>query len=135
MAGARTSASGARPKRAWSASQPSTQPGTGAVRRSPWKGMVVCPSARSAVASTPDPLDGEPLTILVGAGSVTIADGEGPEGPGLFIGLLDGRPCWAVDIELPGGTPLMGLYGAVDDDTWTIAGRAVQLVEWTRTHR
>ena len=83
----------------------------------------------------PDALDGEPLTILVGAGSVTVADGEGPDGDRLFLGLLDGRPCWAVDIDLPGGTPLMGLYGAVDDDTWIIAGRAVQLVEWARTHR
>ncbi len=83
----------------------------------------------------PADADGAPLTILVGPGSVTLADGEGPEGDALFLGVLDGRPCWAVDVDLPGGTPLMGLYGSVDDLTWTIAGRAVQLVEWTRTHR
>ena len=29
----------------------------------------------------------------------------------------------------------MGLWGQVDDTTWTVAGRAVQLVEWERTHR
>ena len=28
----------------------------------------------------------------------------------------------------------MGLYGRVDDVRWTLAGRAVQLVEWDRTH-
>ena len=31
--------------------------------------------------------------------------------------------------------PLMGLHGRVDDMRWTLAGRAVQLVEWDRTHR
>jgi NAD+ diphosphatase len=29
----------------------------------------------------------------------------------------------------------MGLYGRVDDLRWTLAGRAVQLVEWDRTSR
>ena len=29
----------------------------------------------------------------------------------------------------------MGLHGRVDDVRWTLAGRAVQLVEWDRTHR
>ncbi len=29
----------------------------------------------------------------------------------------------------------MGLHGRVDDLRWTLAGRAVQLVEWDRTHR
>ena len=27
------------------------------------------------------------------------------------------------------------LWGALDEVTWTVAGRAVQLVEWQRTHR
>jgi NAD+ diphosphatase len=29
----------------------------------------------------------------------------------------------------------MALWGHVDDTMWTLAGRAVQLVEWDRTHR
>jgi len=29
----------------------------------------------------------------------------------------------------------MGLWGRVDETVWTVAGRAVQLVEWERTHR
>jgi NAD+ diphosphatase len=58
-----------------------------------------------------------------------------------YVGTVDGSPCWACDVdaafEAPRGlfTPLMGLYGSVDDATWHVAGRAVQLVEWARTHR
>jgi NAD+ diphosphatase len=55
--------------------------------------------------------------------------------------VLAGRHCWAVDAEV--GEPrhdlpyrnLHQLWGAVDDRTWMLAGRAVQLVEWARTHR
>ena len=57
--------------------------------------------------------------------------------------------CWAVDLDdvddgrrrrrrsrtVDALLPLMGLYGRVDDVRWTLAGRAVQLVEWERTHR
>ncbi len=88
---------------------------------------------------TPSPAphdDGDPITFVVGAGTVTVADGDAPvDGDGIFLGVLDGRPCWAVDADLPGGTPLMGLWGSVAEEVWTVAGRAVQLVEWARTHR
>jgi NAD+ diphosphatase len=67
-----------------------------------------------------------------------LADGA----PAQYIGSLDGRPCWAVDVaadaETPADTAFEGLYalhGKVPDLVWTIAGRAVQLVEWDRTHR
>lgn len=63
-------------------------------------------------------------------------------GPTLFLGSLDGRPCWAADVaagsEATSGAsfePLRSLYGRVPDPLWTLAGRAVQLVEWDRTHR
>jgi NAD+ diphosphatase len=59
-----------------------------------------------------------------------------------FLGLLGGRPCWAGDVEPPESgeddgsfMPLRALYGRLDETEWTIAGRAVQLVEWDRTHR
>ena len=63
------------------------------------------------------------------------------------LGMLDGAACWAVDLDgdgiadvlvadaLDGLLPLMGLYGRVDDLRWTLAGRAVQLVDWDRTTR
>src|SRR5947208_3533859 len=34
-----------------------------------------------------------------------------------------------------GVVELRGLYGAVPDHVWTLAGRAVQIVEWDRTHQ
>ena len=64
-----------------------------------------------------------------------------------FLGLLGGRPCWAGDVEPPESgpdvtdtadgsfMPLRALWGRLDETEWTIAGRAVQLVEWDRTHR
>jgi NAD+ diphosphatase len=77
------------------------------------------------------------LVFVVGAGAVEIVDQhDGVDAPdAVYLGELDGQPCWAVDAEPRGGTPLMGLYGKVDDLLFTIAGRAVQLVEWQRTHR
>ena len=79
----------------------------------------------------------EPLVFVVGAGSVEIVDAhESIDGPhAVFLGELDGQCCWAVDAEPARGVPLMGLWGQVDDSLWTIAGRAVQLIEWQRTHR
>jgi NAD+ diphosphatase len=77
------------------------------------------------------------VLILVGASTVVIADLDGEPPPEA----LDLSPvhagAWAVAVEgePEGGAPLMALYGSVDDTTWTLAGRAVQLVEWTRTHR
>jgi NAD+ diphosphatase len=67
-----------------------------------------------------------------------------PPTEALFVGTVDGRHCWTVDLpdgdgRLPGPearfTDLMALFGSVDETTWLAAGRAVQLVEWARTHR
>ncbi|HVM65439.1 MAG TPA: NAD(+) diphosphatase [Acidimicrobiales bacterium] len=60
----------------------------------------------------------------------------------LFLGVLGGRPCWAVEIEAtataPDGyafTDLFSLHPLVGEQRWAIAGRAVQLVDWARCHR
>jgi NAD+ diphosphatase len=86
-----------------------------------------------------EPADGDPgddrLVFVVGTGTIAVLDEHDDIDGAMFLGLLDGRPCWALDAEPAGGTPLMGLWGQVDDVIWTIAGRAVQLVEWDRTHR
>ena len=77
------------------------------------------------------------MLILVGATTVAIGelDGDPPEAALDLAPVHLGAWAVAVDGEPEGGAPLMALYGAVDDLTWTLAGRAVQLVEWTRTHR
>jgi len=89
--------------------------------------------------------DGPSLLIAVHGNRVTLLDGE-PETDGIFLGVLDGRHCWAVDADAiadAGGgggagddvVDLYRLWSAVDEATWAVAGRAVQLVEWQRTHR
>lgn len=96
-----------------------------------------------------DPTDA--LTVVVREGEVAVLDehpdGLGPDLPRILLGTLDGVACYAVDLDGDGVpdivsgdlrdvlTPLMGLYGRVDDVRWTLAGRAVQLVAWERTHR
>jgi NAD+ diphosphatase len=62
------------------------------------------------------------------------------EVPAHFLGVLDGEPCWALDVDSIDGVaggfhPLRALYGRIGDLEWTVAGRAVQLVAWARTHR
>jgi NAD+ diphosphatase len=61
--------------------------------------------------------------------------------PQHVVGLLDGTCWYAVDV--PAGTDpsdgaavdLFAYHGRAGEDAWLAAGRAVQLVEWARTHR
>lgn len=72
--------------------------------------------------------------------SVFVVD-DRPPAAGLFLGLLDGRHCYAVDVldedevDLDLFRDLRLLWGTLDETTWTLAGRAAQLVDWQRTHR
>jgi NAD+ diphosphatase len=90
------------------------------------------------------------ITVVVREGKVVLLDEHpddiAPGAPSLLVGTLDGAACWAVDLDGDGVpdvvgridselVPLMGLYGQVEDVRWTLAGRAVQLVEWERTTR
>jgi NAD+ diphosphatase len=87
------------------------------------------------------------ITVVVRDGQVLVLDDHpddvAPSAARLLLGTLDGAACWAVDLDgdgvadamVDGLVPLMGLYGRVDDVRWTLAGRAVQLVEWDRTTR
>jgi len=58
-----------------------------------------------------------------------------------FLGMLDGEACWAIDVP-SGDDPsdgaavdLFSFFGRASETEWAIAGRAVQLAEWARTHR
>ncbi len=58
----------------------------------------------------------------------------------VYLGRLGGIDCWAVDVDGDDepdvvATPLMALHGSVSEHEWVVAGRAVQLVQWRRTHR
>lgn len=59
-----------------------------------------------------------------------------------YLGALDGRGCNTAELDadgpLPEGVelqPLRALYGQLDEALFAVAGRAVQIVAWDRTHR
>ena len=63
------------------------------------------------------------------------------EWPAHFLGMLGDAACWGVDVP-PDDDPadgaaldLYSFFGRAGEDEWLVAGRAVQLVEWARTHR
>jgi NAD+ diphosphatase len=103
------------------------------------------------VLELPDDWSGA-VTVIVRDGHVLLLDEHpadvAPGAPSLLLGTLDGAACWAIDLDgdgipdlvsdpdVAGGLiPLRSLHGRVEDVRWTLAGRAVQLVEWDRTHR
>jgi NAD+ diphosphatase len=60
----------------------------------------------------------------------------------LFLGMLGTTACWALEVPADGPDPsdgafmdLRALYGRLPDVQWNVAGRAVQLVDWARSHR
>ena len=59
-----------------------------------------------------------------------------------FLGMLDGQPVWAAGVDSPDSTfdglrfeSLYTLFAQVPEPVWALAGRAVQVAEWHRTHR
>jgi NAD+ diphosphatase len=59
-----------------------------------------------------------------------------------FLGTLDDRPCYSAELSkdaiVPEGMALQGLrelYGRLEDDLFSLAGRAFQIMEWDRTHQ
>jgi NAD+ diphosphatase len=60
----------------------------------------------------------------------------------LYLGVLNGTQCWAAELppeaEPPGGMSwqdLRTLFSVLDDAHFALAGRAVQLLDWDRTHQ
>ena len=89
--------------------------------------------------------DASPLVFTVRGDQVHLAEVEAVDpdtlGDGhLYLGRLGGSDCWAVDVDGDHEpdvvlTPLMALHANVSEGEWLVAGRAVQLVQWRRTHR
>jgi len=85
---------------------------------------------------------GEHRYIHVVQTKVFIDDRPADDGWGRhFLGMHGDVACWGIDVphgEDPGygaETDLYSLFGRVTDTEWAVAGRAVQLIEWARTHR
>lgn len=90
----------------------------------------------------------EALLVRLHSGGVAIpftADGPAPE-PDIirkvYLGRLDGRPCYAAEV-LPDRCVLPGmdflglrkLSGLMEEEIYQVAGRAIQLLHWDRTHQ
>ena len=59
-----------------------------------------------------------------------------------YLGSLGGCACYAIEVEVAVEPPpgmafesLRPLYGRLDEVRFALAGRALQIVEWDRTHR
>jgi len=60
----------------------------------------------------------------------------------LYLGRLRGRDCWAAELpkeaQAPAGMSWEGLrplFSVLDDAHFALAGRALQLIDWDRTHQ
>ena len=68
------------------------------------------------------------------------ADFGDPE-KALLVGQLQGRPCYAADVdafpEIPAGaaTPLRAVFQQAGAEVFALAGRATQLLDWQNNHR
>jgi NAD+ diphosphatase len=58
-----------------------------------------------------------------------------------YLGVLGGQHCFTAELAAGAAAPegwvwqgLRGLFGALDDAQFALAGRALQLVDWDRTH-
>jgi NAD+ diphosphatase len=85
---------------------------------------------------------GEALYVHVIGSSVwlgpTIAS---PEWTAHLVGVVGGQAWWAVDVPVDddpsdgAALDLRSYHGRASEGEWLAAGRAVQIVEWARTHR
>lgn len=61
----------------------------------------------------------------------------------LYLGRLGGEDCWAAELAADADAPLPGtgwqglraLFSVLEDRQFALAGRALQLVDWDRTHQ
>ena len=93
---------------------------------------------------------------FVGAKLLVLTDGKSSQIPELmslaeigleplrtqYLGTLDQQPCYSAELpdnaEIPKGMKLLGLrelYSQLDEDLFALSGRALQIVEWDRTHQ
>ena len=72
--------------------------------------------------------------------SVWVSDERAGKWPAHFLGMLGDEACWGIDVP-EGQDPadgaavdLRSFFGRAGEVEWLVAARAVQLVEWARTH-
>src|SRR5690606_7366564 len=74
-----------------------------------------------------------------GAARVPVGDATADA---IYLGELDGEPCFAIDAGGSGGASELGesvalrqLYGVLSDEEFGVAGRALGMLAWDRDHR
>ncbi len=95
------------------------------------------------VAMTTDPggLASAHYVHVVGATVWEHTEPADPSWSRHFLGVFEGVGIWAVDVPAgddPADGAAVDLYryfGMAGERRWSVAGRAVQIVEWARTHR
>jgi NAD+ diphosphatase len=82
------------------------------------------------------PLLDEDVVAAVGGGTT------GPSSGAVFLGVLHDRPVWAIGADADADAPpahefvhLRRLPARHEELAWMLGARAVQLVDWARTHR
>jgi NAD+ diphosphatase len=89
----------------------------------------------------PDPLpsDADHVVVAVHVDGFLRIERNTPPPDGLYLGAAAERHYWAVDAaddpDRDTYRDLRAQWGELDEPTWMIAGRGLQLVEWRRTHR
>ena len=83
--------------------------------------------------------------IVVGPNSqvalpvLTLADLDRDDNHRHFLGVIDGQGVWAIESDDEptdaAFMPLIATHGKLGDVWWAVAGRAVQITSWARTHR
>lgn len=81
-----------------------------------------------------------PMLFSVKGDAVHVQAVDGEPSADIYLGRLGDVDCWAVDLDGDDEpdvvvTPLMALHASVSEAEWIVAGRAVQLITWRRTHR
>jgi NAD+ diphosphatase len=85
---------------------------------------------------------GEALYVHVIGSSVWLGRAiASPEWTAHLVGVVGGQAWWAVDVPVDddpsdgAALDLRSYHGRASEGEWLAAGRAVQIVEWARTHR
>lgn len=85
---------------------------------------------------------GEELWVLPGDPKILPSQSPLQVGFPLYMGTYEGKDLWAAEVlseekMTEGGLwlPLKSLYGLMDEEMYALAGQALQLVDWQKSHR
>lgn len=72
--------------------------------------------------------------FAISGANLALFDGDA-QPDDVYLGALDGEPCFARLAMVDGAQPLRQLFGALPEETFAVAGRALGLTAWDRDHK